>query len=100
MEIGLDHFIQALLIKELDRIRIEGRCLALAALLQILLELLQLIQEYGGIADLPHGILIVVHPVWIALGVIRQEGPNGLDHVAELLEGDPHPVDSGRVRGI
>ena len=41
-----------------------------------------------------------MHPRKIGLRIIRQERLQSLDGVAESLEGDPHTVHGGGVRGI
>ncbi len=58
---------------------------------------MQAVQVDGRVMDFAHGILVVVHTLEIARGVALQEGLDGLDHVAEVLEGDAHVVNRRRI---
>ncbi len=69
-------------------------------LLILKLKILKRVEEDRCVMHFAHRILVVVHLIRIVTGIIGKERLDGLDHVAQLLEGDPHPMDGIRVTGV
>ena len=91
---------QARAVELLYGFQIYARLFILVRLLKVQLIFLKRVEEDGRVMNIAHRILVIVHVIQIFRGMFRQEGLDRLDHVAELLKGDPHLVDCVWVPGI
>ena len=88
LEVGRDQFGVALLVKTANRLEVErsGALLRKAG---------QGVEKRFNVMDVAHRALIIVHTFEMRFGIIGQQGMDDFDHVPELFEGQPQPVDGG-----